>query len=78
MEEKLLELISKVTRIPKEELNPSVDIFESNIINSLGLLELVAQMEVEFSIQVDPEELVHENFGTIRLIMEFLEKRMEG
>lgn len=77
MEERIFELISKVTKFPKEELNLWVDIFESNIISSLGLLELVAQIEKEFSIEVDSEELIHENFGTIQLIIEYMKKRVE-
>ena len=77
MEVRIFALISKVTKLPQEELDPTLDIFESNIISSLGLLELVAQMESEFSITIDSEELIHENFGTIQLILKFLKKRKE-
>lgn len=76
MEEKIMSLVENVTKLPKEELDLNADIFESNMISSLGLLELVAQLEKKFNIVVLPEELIHENFGTIQLMIEFVQKKM--
>lgn len=76
MENKIINIVAKLVKIPKEELDLNSDIFESNIISSLGLLELIAKMEKEFGITILPEELIHENFETIKVIIKFIEKKV--
>lgn len=76
MEEKLMKLIVKAMKIPEQEMDLDVDVFESNMISSLGLLELTAQIENEFHITIFPEELIHENFGTVGSIIRFVKTKV--
>lgn len=77
MEAKLLELIAVAAKLPIDEIDQDMDIFESNMISSLGLLELVAQMEKEFQIVILPEELIHENFNTVNAIRKFISSKIK-
>lgn len=77
METKLLELIAVAAKLPIDEIDQDMDIFESNMISSLGLLELVAQMEKEFQIVILPEELIHENFNTVNAIRKFISSKIK-
>jgi acyl carrier protein len=50
-------------------------LLENQVIDSLGLFNMVTFLEAEFGIEVDDEELVPDNFGSLRLIAELVERR---
>jgi acyl carrier protein len=76
-QEKVAMIVAGLTRVPVNELKPDTDIFESRLITSLGLLDLMAQIEKEFGIVILPEELIHDYFASIDTIVRFVEmKRM--
>lgn len=50
--------------------------FESGIIDSLGVLQLVSFLEERFGVHIEDEELVPENFETISKLIEFIERKM--
>lgn len=58
-----------------EELTDELALFESGIIDSTGVLELVAFIEQTYAIQVDDSDLLPENFGTIADIARFVRGR---
>jgi acyl carrier protein len=47
-------------------------------IDSLGLIRLVSFMESDCGIRVEDEELLAENFATMRSLEEFLAKKSNG
>ena len=51
------------------------DLIESGIIDSLGILKLLAFLESKFSIIIADEELVPENFDSIESIEAFVCKK---
>ena len=51
------------------------DLIESGIIDSLGILKLLAFLETRFSIHIADEELVPENFKSIKLIDSFIRNK---
>lgn len=48
------------------ELPDDLPLIENSVIDSLGIFEMVQFIEREFGVAVDDEDLVLENFGTIR------------
>lgn len=56
-----------------EELGEDLPII-STILDSVGLVNLVAMVEDEFSIAVRDEDLDFENFGTIARIARYVEQ----
>lgn len=57
-----------------KDLTSSTPFLENGIIDSTGVLELVAFLEQTFSIQIKDDELVPENFDSIEKIVRFLKK----
>jgi len=53
-------------------------LLESGVIDSLGVLDLVAFIETEFKVIVDDEDLIPENFQSIARIACYVEKKRNG
>lgn len=48
---------------------------DKGIIDSTGILEVIYFLEEEFSIQVEDEEMVPENFDSVNNIVKFIAKK---
>jgi acyl carrier protein len=55
-----------------EVSSPDEDIIESGLLDSLGLIELLSELEREFGIVVDLAELETDDFRTVRSITELV------
>jgi acyl carrier protein len=51
------------------------DLIESGIIDSLGIQKLLAFLESRFSIRIEDEELIPENFNSVESIDSFISKK---
>ena len=51
---------------------------ESGIVDSLGVLTLIGFIEAEFRVNVADEDLLPENFRTIRRLSELVLTKLEG
>ncbi len=58
------------------ELSPDFPIIENGIVDSLGLFKLVAFVEDEFRVSIDPEEIVFENFATVAAISNLIRNKV--
>ncbi|MEI2394034.1 phosphopantetheine-binding protein [Paenibacillus phytohabitans] len=74
--EQVTMIVAGLTRIPAGELRLDTDIFESRLLTSLGLLDLVSRLEQEFKIIILPEELIHEHFASIATIIGFIDNKL--
>ena len=59
-------------------LPPVSDPDEPLQIDSLGLIRLVAFMESDCGIRVEDEELVAENFATLRSLGDLIDRKSQG
>lgn len=75
--EDVLGLISTIGKIPRHQIGLQTVIYNSGIISSLNLLELMSHIERRFSIVVKPEELIENNFKDVTAIVHFIEKKLE-
>ena len=57
-------------------LNPDVSLISTGILDSTGILELIAFIEEDFGVTFADDELVSENFDTIDSIVAILLKKM--
>jgi len=53
-------------------------LLESGIVDSLGVLELVEFLERTFGISVTEEDLLPENFDSIRRMAEMVDRKVAG
>jgi acyl carrier protein len=63
--------------VPASELDSDFDLLTGGVVDSLGLLKVVAWLETEFDIAVDDSELGPESFRTVAAIAEFVDQSRE-
>jgi len=59
----------------KRKLDSSTPLLNSGVIDSQGVLEVVAFLEQTFGIQISDEELLPENFASIRSLASFVTRK---
>jgi acyl carrier protein len=60
----------------EERVGANEDLLADEMVDSLGMMRLVAYIEQEFGYKVPPGDLVIENFRTIGLISDYLERSL--
>lgn len=63
--------------VSKRSLDADEDLLAEGIIDSMGVMKLVAFMEETFGIQVTDEDLVPENFQSLNVMAKFLEMKIK-
>ncbi len=58
-------------------LSVDAPLLESRILDSTGILELATFIGGHYGITVDDEEMLVENFGSIRAVAKFVERKLE-
>jgi acyl carrier protein len=69
------EILHGTLTIPLNDQDPLI---ESGIIDSLGVMTLLAFIEDKFSIQIPGEDLMPENFSSISTITTLIEHRLSN
>ena len=71
---KLIEIVQQVTKQPSV---PAADesLFESGLLDSFGLPDLISALEKEFGIEVPDSDLNPRKFDSIERIEEYLDAR---
>ena len=59
----------------EKNLSKETQLFEKGIIDSTGVLELVAFIEENFKVSVTDEELIQDNFSSLNAISNFLKSK---
>ena len=71
---KLIEIIQRITK--KEELPAAGEsLFDSGLLDSFALPDLVSALEEEFAIQIPDSDLSPRKFDSIERIEEYLDSR---
>ncbi|MGH3778401.1 MAG: acyl carrier protein [Pseudonocardiaceae bacterium] len=59
--------------IPIDELDSSYDLLNNGVVDSLGLLQLIAWVEQRYQIPIDDVEISPDNFRSVDAIHHFVE-----
>jgi acyl carrier protein len=68
-------LLEKFPLARKTKLERNTALLEKGILDSLGILDVVSFLESEFSITINDEELVPENFQDLETLSAFVGKK---
>jgi acyl carrier protein len=60
---------------PQARLEDGDDLLSLGIIDSLGFVELVEEVQARFGLAIDDVEITEENFGSIDAIAGFVERK---
>ncbi len=71
-----------LVRYFKEHLNvdvtPDTPLIEEQVIDSMGVMELISYLQETFDVELDMEDLTIENFESIRRISELVVSKRDG
>ena len=70
----IYELINGISSRKKVQLRDDTNLLDTQILDSLGIAQLVAGLEANFNIEFDAEDIVPENFMTIVQIQKLIKK----
>lgn len=76
MREKVIEIIENVTNHKGLENKQNVDLIEDEILDSLGFIELVTELEETFDIEIQPTQIPSDTWRSIDNIVKMVEKKM--
>lgn len=73
LENKIIELVTvAVGTNLRKPLTLQTEILESKLLDSFGILQLIAEIEKEFNVNISAEEMTMKNFSTISGIAELI------
>ena len=63
---------------PDVELSDDDDMLAAGVVDSLGFVELVEEVQARYGVEVADIEITEENFGSIAAIARFVERKQAG
>ena len=74
------EIKSYLKELIEDATGSSVDddtmLFEEEILDSMSILYLIGEMESHFDIDLPPDEVVEDNYGTVDAMAEYIESKL--
>jgi len=67
-----------IQRVNSELLKHQQGWIEDDIISSLEVINIIAELEDEFGVMIDPEDIVPENFNSLDDILNLIRKYVEN
>lgn len=75
MDEKILSILEELCGTDEVRNDRDINLFEEELLDSLGLIELLIQIEETFGIKLEPTEVQREDIETPNKLIEYLKKR---
>lgn len=72
MEEKIIEIIEKLTGYKNLKDNIDIDLIENEILDSLAFIELITTLEEEFDIEIQPTQVDPNTWRNIKKIADLV------
>lgn len=69
-------LIEKIDEIAFSTVEPDEKLWESEILDSITVVELAVEIENEYGIKIPFDEIVVENFETVNLLIAYINKKL--
>ena len=73
MQEKIIQLFRD--RLNVEVPGPEVDLIQAGLLDSLALVELILQLEREFGVTVELDDVDLDHFRTVRAVASYVAQR---
>ena len=72
IEADIVTLIAREAAVSPEELDVEENLLTSGLVDSIGMVRIIARLEEQLGVTVPPPDLVPENFRTIRVMAIYL------
>ena len=73
-DELLLMINAEVSFDPSEKITPETDLLLTGLVDSLGVVQIVAWIEDRLGIEIEPVDVVLENFQTVDRMLAFVQR----
>ena len=73
--EKLLEILNKVK--PEVDFTSSNDLVDDGILDSIDIVSIISEIESEYGIEINPDEIDPDNFKSASAILGMIEKAIK-
>lgn len=75
MKEKLMEILKELR--PEVDFENEKELIDGGVLDSFDIVTLVSQLNEEFEVEINVEDLLPENFNTVDAMIELVEKLQE-
>lgn len=75
MDDRILEVLEKVCGDDDVKTDRDINLFESGLLDSLGLIELLIELDKKLNIKIEPTEIDRSDIETPGKLIEFISKR---
>lgn len=72
-ESTLTALVATIAEIPPEDVDPEEDLLTGGLIDSIGIVRLIADAEAELGVKVPDPDLIPENFRTLAVMVVYFD-----
>ena len=74
MEEKIIQILEEISDYKNLKDNKDIDLLENEILDSLAFIELMAALEDEFDIEIQPTQVPSDTWRYIKNIVKLVEE----
>ncbi len=60
------------------DLTEDTQLIDDNVLDSLGIFVVISFLETEFEVEVEPDEVTVDNFGSVRAIGNFVREKQKA
>lgn len=75
MEKEVLDILTEITGTDEIKEDRDIKLFEDGLLDSLGMIELLVQLEEKLGIVIEPTEVERKDIETPNKIIEYISKR---
>ena len=72
MREKLLDILKDLR--PEVDFENETELIDGGVLDSFDIVSLITEINEEFDIEINVEDLLPENFNSVAAMMELIEK----
>jgi len=76
MEEKLIDIIAEICDNDAVRDNRDADLFATGLLDSMGAIDLLIELEDQFGVSIAPTELEREEMNTVNKIIDRVKERL--
>lgn len=78
MEEKIIDILVKVCDDEAIKRDKNIDLIETDILDSLAFINLIAELEDEFDIEIQPTQIEPDTWRSVDKIVRMVEDKIRG
>ena len=74
--DKTLEILAEVTETDRVRTEPELPLFDSGLLDSLGIVTLISRLSEEFGLDISPAEFERDDWATPAKLTADIERRL--